>query len=393
MAASGIRLGAVGRLGVAFFATAAVALGSALPASAQDPATAPATETTPAETTTATTTAPPAATETAEPKAPTAEPAAAPKVPDAEPAGGAAEGATPAATGPAPESAPAESAPTASPSAESAPAESAPAQSTPAASEPSAATGPAVKLEPAAPAAAPAPAAPLAAPAAQVTAQPATAAAAAITIQLPAESTVEPQSSATEAASPDDDTASTAHIVSLKAPAAASPISLLPGDEAAAETVRAVRALGVVGKPLVQRPCTRPPARVPLSQLGKQARAIAVLRATLISAPSPEVRAAIDRVAARVTIRRVEARPPPESKAAKEHPVAKARPIAPFGHSGQGIVNDGFNGAVGSTSSSRLFALAAVPLRVPLPFRFARLRLPSTRPHGVIAAPPTARPG
>ena len=157
--------------------------------------------------------------------------------------------------------------------------------------------------------------------------------------------------------------------------------------------VRAIRASGVVGKPLVQRTCTRPTARVPLSQRCKQARAIAVLRATLISSPSPEVRAAIDRVAARVTIQRVEARPPPESKAAKKHTVAKARPIVPFGHSGQGIVSDGFNGATGTTSSSRLFALAAVPLRVPLPFRFARLRLPSTRPHGVIAAPPTARPG
>ena len=390
LAASGNRLVAVGRLGVAFFATAAVALGSALPASAQDPAPAPATETTPAETTPAATT-PTAATEATEPKAPTPEPAAAPKEPapppDAQPAGGAAESATPAATGPAPESAPVESTP----------AQSTPAQSTPVASEPAAAPGPVVKLEPAAPTSTPT--APLAAPTTQTTTQPTQTTtqptpttAAAVTFQLQ-EPTVEPQPSATEAANSDGETAPTAHIVSLKEPAAAAPISLLPADEAAAEVVRAIRASGVVGKPLVQRTCTRPTARVPLSQRCKQARAIAVLRATLISSPSPEVRAAIDRVAARVTIQRVEARPPPESKAAKKHTVAKARPIVPFGHSGQGIVSDGFNGATGTTSSSRLFALAAVPLRVPLPFRFARLRLPSTRPHGVIAAPPTARPG
>ena len=136
MAAGGNRLVAIGRLGVAFFATAAVALGSALPASAQDPAPAPAT-TTPAETTPA---APTAATEATEPESPTPEPAAAPKEPappaDAQPAGGAAESATPAPTAPAPESAPAESTP---------------AQSTPVASEPAAALGPVVKLEPEAP--------------------------------------------------------------------------------------------------------------------------------------------------------------------------------------------------------------------------------------------------
>jgi hypothetical protein len=105
------------------------------------------------------------------------------------------------------------------------------------------------------------------------------------------------------------------------------------------------------------------------------------------------VREALVRAGARITVRKVDARPPPETKATKKHPVAKARPIVPFGDSGQGVAHDGFNGSTGSTSSSRLFALAAAPLRVPLPFRFARLRLPTTRPHGVIAAPPTARPG
>ena len=47
----------------------------------------------------------------------------------------------------------------------------------------------------------------------------------------------------------------------------------------------------------------------------------------------------------------------------------------------------------GSASTSRLFAITlALSLRVPWPSR-ARLRLPSTLPHGVIPAPPSARPG
>ena len=133
---------------------------------------------------------------------------------------------------------------------------------------------------------------------------------------------------------------------------------------------------------------------MPLSQRCVEARAFAVLSATFTSSPSPQVRAAFERVAARVMARKVEARPPPASKAAKKkHTVAEVRPTVPFGSSGQGVANDGFSGSPGSSSSSRLFALAAGPLRVPLPFRFARVRVPSTRPHGVIAAPPTARPG
>jgi hypothetical protein len=185
-------------------------------------------------------------------------------------------------------------------------------------------------------------------------------------------------------------------IVSFRPRPAASSIALLPEDEAAVKAPASGRPDVAPVKRLVrQQTCARPTARVPLSQRCKQARAAAaVLRVPLTSLPSPEVRAVLARVDARVTARKDEARPPPDSKAAKKHPVAEVRPTVPFGDSGQGFAKNGFNGSTGtSTSSSRLFALAAVPLRVPRPFRFARLRLPSTVPHGVIAAPPTARPG
>ena len=184
-------------------------------------------------------------------------------------------------------------------------------------------------------------------------------------------------------------------IVSFRPKAPASPIALLPEDEPAVTPLASVRPQAVK-QLLRQQTCARPTARVPLSQQCKQARAAAVLRVnvTLTYVPSPEVRAAFARAGARVTVRKVEARPPPDSKAAKKHPIAEVRPTVPFGDSGQGLAKNGFNGSTGaSTWSSRLFALAAVPLRVPRPFRFARLRLPSTVPHGVIAAPPTARPG
>jgi hypothetical protein len=211
------------------------------------------------------------------------------------------------------------------------------------------------------------------------------------------EATAEPEPAsivATEAETAGGAAAPMAQIVSLKPRPAASPISLLPAEDLADAGLHSIRVAETFGKRVVRETCARPTARVPLSQRWcKQARAIAVLRATLTSSPSPEVRAAIDREAARVSVSEVEARPPPESKAAKKHPVAEVRPFIPFGQSGQGVANDGFKGATGSTSSSRMFALAAAPLRVPLPFRFARLRLPSTLPHGVIAAPPTARPG
>ena len=50
----------------------------------------------------------------------------------------------------------------------------------------------------------------------------------------------------------------------------------------------------------------------------------------------------------------------------------RVRPIVPFGHSGQGMTNDGFSGSAGSASTSRLFAITvAMSLRVPWPSRFS----------------------
>ncbi len=74
---------------------------------------------------------------------------------------------------------------------------------------------------------------------------------------------------------------------------------MLPAEEPAVTTVRSIliRKARAIGKQLVRGTCARPAARVPLSQRCEQARAIAVLRATFTSSPSPEVRAAIDRVA------------------------------------------------------------------------------------------------
>jgi len=243
----------------------------------------------------------------------------------------------------------------------------------------------AVKLEPAAPPAAPAAAAP-AAPAPQPAAA-AAAAQASPTITLQVEQAAQPAPS--EAASAEAASAATALIVSFRPRAG---ISLLPAEEPAVKTVRSIHKARTIGKQRLRRTCARPAARVPLSDRCVEARAFAVLRATFTASPSQEVRAAIERVA-RVRNRSIDARPPPASKAAKKHTVAEVRPTIPFGNSGQGVANDGFSGSPGSASSSRLFAVAATPLRVPLPFRFARVRVPSTRPHGVIAAPPTARPG
>jgi hypothetical protein len=173
-----------------------------------------------------------------------------------------------------------------------------------------------------------------------------------------------------------------------------SPISLLPAEEPVLKTVRSVRPVkAAAAKQLVQPTCARPTARVPLSLHCRQVRAVAVLRIAFRYASRPEVRQAYARTVARITVRRVDGRAPPDSKAAKKRPVAEVRPMIPFGSSGQGVESNGFNGSPGSTSSSRLFALAAAPLKVPLPFRSARLNLPSTLPQGVIAAPPTARPG
>jgi hypothetical protein len=387
LAARGNRLVRVGRLGVAFIAAAAVALGQTLPALAGEAAPSSPAETTSAETTAAETTAAPdtpSTTTTAEQTGTESTPANPSSTPPAkEPEATPAADTKPETAESAPETTPASETPTS----DAAPSGSAPAETAPAASEPTAVPKDPVKLEPAAPAPAPQaaptpqPAAPAPAPAPTATPTPTP------TITLQVEPAAAPEPSA--AASAEAATAATALIVSFRPRAG---ISLLPAEEPAVKTVRSVRKARPLGKQLVRGTCARPAARVPLSLLCEQARAFAVLRATFTSSPSPEVRAEIERVAP-VTIRRDDARPPPESKTAKKHTVAKVRPTVPFGSSGQGVANDGFSGSPGSSSSSRLFALAAVPMRVPLPFRFARVRVPSTRPHGVIAAPPTARPG
>jgi hypothetical protein len=386
LGARGNRLVGVARLGVAFVATAAVALGQALPASAQEAAPASSAEATPAETAsadtpstttaaehTSTQSAPADATPTAPAKEPETRPETKPDVP-------APADTKPANTEPAPESTPSSSTTSSDTTSASTPAETAPA-----ASEPAAVPKDAVKLEPTAAPAAPA-AAPPAAPAPQPVA-PAPSAPPSPTIVLQVESAAEPEPS--EAANTEAATGATALIVTIRPRAG---IYLLPAEEPAVKTVRSIRKARTTGKQLVQGTCARPAARVPLSELCVEARAFAVLRATFTASPTPEVRAAMERVAARVTARRGEARPS-ASKAAKKHSVAEVRPTIPFGNSGHGVVNDGFSGSPGSSSSSRLFALAAAPLRVPLPFRLARVRVPSTLPHGVIAAPPTARPG
>ena len=185
-----------------------------------------------------------------------------------------------------------------------------------------------------------------------------------------------------------------AMIVSFRPRRAPSAISLLPTVERDGHRPRArPRAERSPRRHRSARPVRGPPARVPLSADCEQARAISALRVRLTYLPGSEVRAAIVRGPSRISIRRVEARPPPESKAAKKHPVAEVRPTVPFGSSGQGAANHSFNRSTGATWSSRVLVLAAPPLRVPRPSRFVRLRLPSTIPHGVIAAPPPARPG
>jgi hypothetical protein len=378
LAARGNRLVRVGRFGVAFVATAAVALGSTQPAFAEDAPPPPAADTTGSETTPA----PTPQADTTAPQPATAEPQPAPDKPSAEPAptapagGGTSESAPPAADTAEPKTAPAEAAPTATKP------------------EPEPAPKDAVKLEEAPPQpAAPAATAP----------EPVSSAPPAPTIVLegpaaapaPPTTTAEPPTAATSAATNAE--AAGPLIVSLRPRPTPAAIALLPANEPAfVEESQPPRPAGVAGKQFVKRTtCARPTARVPLSQRCKQARAVAVLRVTLINSSSPEaVRAAIARVvAAPVVGRRVDARTPTDSKPKKKHPVAEVRPTVPFGVSGQGATHDGFNGSSGSTWSSRMFALPAAPLRVPRPFRFARLRLPSTLPHGVIPAPPSARPG
>ena len=311
MGARGNRLVGVARLGVAFVATAAVALGQALPASAQEAAPASSAEATPAETATADT---PSTTTAAEhtstqsapadatPTAPAKEPETKPKARRAGP-GGHQAGEHRAR----PESTPSSS--TALEHTSDTPSASTPAETAPAASEPAAVPKDAVKLEPTAAPAAPA-AAPPAAPAPQPAA-PAPSAPPSPTIVLQVESAAEPEPSeaanaeAATGANAEAATGATALIVSIRPRAG---IYLLPAEEPAVKTVRSIRKARTIGKQLVQGTCARPAARVPLSELCVEARAFAVLRATFTASPTPEVRAAMERVAARVTARRGEAR-------------------------------------------------------------------------------------
>ena len=388
MAARGNRITGVGRFGVAFLATAAFGLASVQPVLAES-APAPPPETTNADATTDAPPTPPAPpAETTESQPPPAEPAPTP-TPTPTPADPSPKPAE-TADGEAPESQP-------SPDGAPKPTEQPPAETKPAPTPEPATPAPkdAVKLEPA-PAAAPAPA-PAAAPTAPAPAAAAPAGAPPATVVVLVQDT--PAAPDTAAAKTEALLAAAA-VVSFRARPAAGPISLLPETESAtaAKATRKARAVPAAArKPLPrQQTCARPAGRVPLAEKCKQVRAVAGAQVTLTYIQSlPEVRAAIARGAPpRVTIRRVEARPPPKSKAAKKRPIAEVRPIVPFGDSGQGVTNDGgFSGSTGSSSSPRLFALAVVPLRVPWPSRFARLRLPSTLPHGVIPAPPSARPG
>jgi len=371
----------VKRFGVAFVATASMVLAYALPARAQEAP--PPASTTPAQTTTeAATPAPDAA-----PPTPSSTEAA---KPDTSAADAAPSTETAKADTSSPESSPVPDAKSAEPAKTepaTAPTEAKPTEATPATKDP-------VKLEPAT--AAPAAPAPAAAPAPQAAPAPAASAASTqvtIVLEAAAPAAADPTASATGSAAEAAETAA-AMIVSFRPRRAPAAISLLPTVEpTVASASPAPRRATPAKAPVRAQKCARPTGRVPLSADCEQARAISALRVRLRYMPGSEVREAIIRGPTRISIRRVEAPPPQASKAAKKHPVAQARPTAPFGSSGMGAANHSFNRSTGATSSSRVLVLAAPSLRVPRPSRFIRLRLPSTIPHGVIAAPPPARPG
>ena len=210
-----------------------------------------------------------------------------------------------------------------------------------------------------------------------------------------------PATTASPAAAPASSAAANAEAVAQVAAVSFRPRSAVAldfDDAPALEPARRAVVAPVVA-PLKSRSarqtCMQPHGLVPLSYDCKLYLRAPAARGTLayIDAPSPEVRAAIDRGAARAEATRAKAALPRASKAAKERPIPKIRPILPFGGVVLGALHDGFSGVAGSASSSRMFALAAAPLRVPRPFRLARLRLPTTIAHGVLAAPPPARPG
>ena len=374
----------VKRFGVALVATASIVLASALPARAQEAP--PPSPSSPAETTSteAGTPAPdappptPSSTEPAKSDTPT---------PDAQPSADTAKTDTSSAEStPAPDTKTAEPAKTES--AEAKPAEATPTEATPTAKD-------AVKLEPPPPPAAPASPPPAAVPAPQPapTAAPSAATTPVIVLVAADPAATDPAASASGTPAEAAETAA-AMIVSFRPRQA---ISLLPTVEQVEQMVPSASPAPRRASPKktsVGQTCARPTGRVPLSPECEQARAISALRVRITTLPGSEVRAAIIQGPSRISIRRVEAaRQPPESKAAKKHPVAEVRPTAPFGSSGQGAANHSFNRSTGATSASRILVLAAPALRVPRPSRFVRLRLPSTIPHGVIAAPPPARPG
>lgn len=260
-----------------------------------------------------------------------------------------------------------------------------------------------VKLEEekaAAPTPAPAPA-PVAAPAPVMTA-PAEAAGASVTISV----TLEPQLSAAASTAPagapvpalDKDASGTDAAaeafpsVSFARPdPRASVARLTAASQPALPTRREADPVPVAG---IEQRCVLPRGRVPLSTGCKQARAAAaVLGLPLARLPSAEVQAAIERGTARLAARRLVTRAPPAEKAAKKPRVVIAQPIAPFNQSRHGFTNDGYSSSSGSASSSRFFALALAPMRLPVPLCFPELRLPTHVPEGLVAAPPPARPG
>ena len=401
MAARGNRSGGLVPVGLAFFATVAAALGLAQSAFAQDAAPPP-----PAaeSASTGSTPAPPPPAESPPADTSPSEPPPAATPPDPAPTTTApTESSSTEPSAPKPADAPATQTTSATPTT---PTETKPTETKPASgsSTDAAAAANAVKLEAPAPATTTAPAAPAAtgAPAAQAAppaATPPSGAPPPTSVVLVAG----PAPAAAPATSPTSSPAANEEAVEQVAAVSLHPRSAvaLEFDDAPAvkPVIRAAAAAPTVlsvKTRTVRQACIRPHGLVPLSQRCRLVvRAPAAARGVLTyaTAPSPEVRAAIDRGAAQAAADRAKAAPPPESKAAQERPIPKIRPIVPFGGVALGALQDGFGGVAGSASSSRIFALAALPLRVPRPFQLARLRLPTAITHGVIAAPPPTRPG
>ena len=276
LAARGNRLVGVGRLGVAFVATAAVALGQALPAFAEEAAPSASAEAAPAETATAETPSTTTATEhdrhsvrrpqtrrrtTLRRRSPSD------TRDKARDAGGGHQAGE---HRPAAESTPSSGTPSTAPRPDALP----PRPRPPRASRQRCRKD-AVKLEPAAPPAAPAAAAPATRRASARRARSGGAG-------KPHDHAPGRAGRAARAVrggeTPRPRRAATALIVSFRPRAG---ISLLPADEPAVKTVRSIRKAGRSASSSSGRTCARPAARVPLSRCCSQARAFAVLRATL----------------------------------------------------------------------------------------------------------------